>query len=305
MRKMEIGKSRRETKMREIKVAVFGLLFCLAIVTGCFADQVIVAKKVASAPVIDGLGDDPAWKEAVEYTTYDNVAKINMTLKAVYTDTEIFFLVSYPDADKSDTHKTWIWDKSKKMYKDGADREDVFVFKWNMEPKAVDLSLKADNDYKSDIWFWKACRTDPVGYADDKYDQYSSVQTKNATELTSRTGKKMYLVRNADSGTPSFEDVLYTDYQGDKMSRFKVKPPTGSSADIRAKGVWSEGKWVIEFARALNTGNKDDVQFDNSQSYLFGVSRYEIAGRAPDQEVSQPLYGSGDISEALTLQFGK
>lgn len=291
--------------MRKVKVLELAFLFYFTMVSVCSSDQVIVAKKVAQAPVIDGIADDPVWAEAKEYTTYDDVAKIKMTLKAVYTDTGIFFLVNYPDADQSDTHKTWIWDKTEKMYTDGPDREDVFVFKWSMEPAGVDLSLKADNEYKADIWFWKAARTNPVGYADDKYDQYSAMEIRNATKVTSRNGQTMYLTRNADSGTPAFEDVLYTDYQGDQMPRFSLKPPTGSCADIRAKGVWSADKWVIEFARVLDTGNRDDVQFDSSKSYLFGVSRYEIAGRAPDPNISQPLYGSGDIGELLTMEFGK
>lgn len=74
----------------------------------------------------------------------------------------------------------------------------------------------------------------------------------------------MYLTRKADNGTPAFEDILYIDYQGDKMPRFSLKSPTGSCADIRAKGVWSKDKWIIEFARAIDTGNTDDIQFDTS-----------------------------------------
>ena len=82
--------------------------------------------------------------------------------------------MSFPDSDESVTHKTWVWGKSAEMYKTGQDREDVFVFKWNMEPNPVYLSLKADNDYMADIWFWKACRTNPVGYADDKYHRFNA-----------------------------------------------------------------------------------------------------------------------------------
>jgi hypothetical protein len=45
------------------------------------------------------------------------------------------------------------------------------------------------------------------------------------------------------------------------------------------------------------------VQFDAEQSYLFGVSRYEIAGRKPNPALQQPLYGAGDITEHLRLIF--
>jgi len=103
------------------------LLICLTMATTCSADQAIVVKKVAHAPVIDGSGADEVWAQAPEYTTYDKVAKINLTLKAVYTDTEIFFLVSYPDADKSDTHKTWEWEETTQMIKQGL-TEKTYLF---------------------------------------------------------------------------------------------------------------------------------------------------------------------------------
>lgn len=77
--------------MKKITLLGVGLLLCFSIVMPCFADQTIVAKKVAQAPAIDGIGDDPAWVEAQEYTTDDIVANIPMTFKVIYTDTEIFF----------------------------------------------------------------------------------------------------------------------------------------------------------------------------------------------------------------------
>jgi hypothetical protein len=290
--------------MRKRIILYGSLLVCLITAITCYADQVIVAKKVARPPVIDGSAADEAWAQVTEYVTYDKVAKINMTLKAVYTDTQVFFLVSYPAAYKSDTHKTWEWDKAAQMYKTGRDREDVFVFKWNMESRPVGLSLQSDDSYTADIWFWKACRSNPAGYADDKIDRVSSIAIPKSTELTSRSGKKMYMLREGDSGRVASTDTLYEDYKADKMPSYASAIPTGSRADIKAKGVWAEGKWTIEFSRALNTGNNDDVQFDISKTYQFGVSRYEIAGRGPDPSLSQPLFGCGDISEELTLKFG-
>lgn len=288
-----------------ILMMVVGCLVITAITAISYAEQHIIARKVARAPVIDGNDTDSVWAHAKKYTVYDEVAKIDVTLKAVYTDTEIFFLVSYPDTDKSNTHKSWVWDKTMEMYRSGPDREDTFVFKWNMEANPVDISLKADNDYMADIWFWKACRTNPTGYADDKYHRLSVTKMPKVKRLTSKTGSTMYLARRGDSGRPAYEDVLYGEYKDDIMHKFNHTISTGSRADIKAKGVWSDGRWQIEFRRALKTGGADDIQFDTSKSYLFGVSRYEIAGKKPDPEINQPLYGSGDVGEKLTLSFGK
>lgn len=74
-------------------------------------------------------------------------------------------------------------------------------------------------------------------------------------------------------------------------------------ADIKAKGIWKDGQWTIEFGRLLVTGNGDDIPFDIKQSYQFGVSRHEIAGLEEDPEAEQPKFGMGDISENLTLKF--
>ena len=74
---------------------------------------------------------------------------------------------------------------------------------------------------------------------------------------------------------------------------------------MRAKGVWQNDRWTIEFARKLTTGQPDDVQFTPGEKYLFGISRYEIAGRQSNAKLSDPLYGTGDVNETLWLQFKK
>ena len=268
-----------------------------------FAEQTLVAQRVGKEPIIDGTDADPAWTKVKTITTHDDVADIDITLKAVYTGKKIFLLVSFPDPDESRTHKSWVWDRGMELYKMGNDREDVFVFKWNMGASPVDLSIYAENPYKADVWFWKACRTDPVGYADDKLHILSSKYMKDATELTSKGGKTTYLLRQGDSGVAAFRTKLQIEHVSDVVRRFIYQTPSGSRADVKAKGVWMDGKWTIEFGRALNTGNDDDVQFDLKKGYQFGVSRYEIAGRKPNPQLTQPFYGSGDVSEVLTLIF--
>jgi hypothetical protein len=269
-----------------------------------FAGQTLVAQKVNKAPVIDGMGNDAAWSKAQAIITHDKVADVDITLKAIYTDKEIFFLVSFPDPNESRTHKSWVWDNAREIYKMGKDREDTFVFKWNMKRQPIDLSIYADNPYKADIWFWKACRTDPAGFADDKIHILSSEKMEeDATNLTSKGGKTMYLVRREDKGKAAYKTELRVEYKGNVLPRFSLERPTGSRADVKAKGIWENGRWTIEFRRLLNTGNADDIQFDLTKSYQFGVSRYEIAARAANPKLTQPLYGSGDVGEELILIF--
>jgi len=278
------------------------LLFCTATLPS-FAEQTLVAIQSTAPPVIDGIASDPAWENAQVLTTLDKSNGLPIMIKAVYTAADIFLLVSFPDPDESRTHKSWVWDKGRQFYTVGNDREDIFVFKWNMEPKPVDLSIRSDSPYRADIWYWKACRTDGVGYADDKSHVYSKTEDRNATKIVSRSGETMYLLRAGDEGESAYQINLISDYQGDIIPRYTLKQPTGSRGDVRARGVWQNGRWTVELARKLVTGNQDDIQFAPGKKYLFGVSRYEIAGREPNAKLSEPLYGTGDVNEILWLAF--
>ena len=281
----------------------------LFIVTGIsspgFGSQEIPAIHVTAPPVIDGEATDAVWQNVQEIKTYDKTADLTITLKAVYTDAEIFLLINFPDPDESRTHKSWIWDSGRELYTVGNDREDVFVIKWGITPGTTDLSINADNPYQADIWYWKACRTDGIGFADDKLHTYSEKENSDATKTVSRSGKTMYLLRTGDTGTSAYSTTLQSEYEGDILPRFRVNQPTGSRGDVRAKGRWDKGFWTIEFGRKFQTGNEDDVQFNTTQKFLFGVSRYEIAGRELASKLSNPLFGTGDVSESLWLKFMK
>lgn len=265
----------------------------------------IICKKVLLPPIVDGDSADAAWEKAQPIVTHDDQADIDIVLRAVYTANEIFFLVDFPDPDESRWHKSWVWDKDREIYKVGVDREDLFVFKWNMRAQPLDLSLKANKPYKSDVWFWKACRTDPVGYADDRMQLLSSVSMKGSSELIDGKGRKMYLLRSVDGGKAAYQTLLPSEYGGYTLPRFKNVLPTGSRSDVKAKGIWRDGNWMVEFGRALNTGNDDDVAFDTKKSYQFGVSRFAIAGRGENFKLSQPRYGTGDVGESIVLIFSR
>ncbi len=278
------------------------MAMCIGFSAYSSADQTVTAAKVSNAPKIDGIGDESEWNKAVPVIVRENIANIEVTLKAVYTDKEIFFMVIFPDQDESRNHRDMIWDKEKKMYVIGADREDSFVFKWSMEPEPVNLSVYSDIPYKSDIWYWKALRSDPLGYADDKYDILSRTKVSNSNKVISKKGNTFYYGRYGDKGDAAYTAVEPPlDHNGDKIPMFKNVSPTGSRADVRAKGAWKAGKWTIEFGRLLFTGHDDDLQFDTKGSYQFGIALHEIAGQKPDSK--EKYYGAGDVVESVILKF--
>lgn len=267
-------------------------------------DLFLKAARTDKAPEIDGRKDD-IWQKAESIFAWDNIAKVNVQIKALYTSEKIFLLVEFVDPDESRMHKAWHWDRKEEMYVQGGEREDSFVFKWNMESGPAGLSIYADNNYTADIWFWKADRSDPVGYADDKSHVSSSEEIKKATRIITRTGKKRYLLRMGDEGEPTYYSTMPIEYKRDTMPRWQNRKPSGSRSDVRAKGNWENGRWTIEFARKLKTNHSDDVQFYVSQTYWFGISLSEIGGGIPRQELTNPLYGCGDVFNNITLSFSR
>ncbi|OHB32834.1 MAG: hypothetical protein A2X84_04195 [Desulfuromonadaceae bacterium GWC2_58_13] len=279
------------------------LLLLLAAAIPVSAGQVLMAGRVDSPPVIDGSAVDSAWSGARIVTVHDAVADIDITLRAVFSGDTLYLLGQFPDPTESRLHRQVIWNPAQQSYEDGPTREDCLVLKWSMVPHETTLSLKENRPYRADIWFWKASRTDHAGYADDKMQIYSTTRDKKAKLLLSESGTVFYLVRQTDQGQPAYQPILHAAYSRDRVDKYEYQTPTGSRADIRAKGLWKDGAWTVEFARKLNTGHPDDVGFSLTGAYPFGVSRYEIAGRDPEPEAETPLYGAGDVGEILTLKF--
>jgi hypothetical protein len=269
----------------------------------CYGEKKLVAVRTATPPHLDGSGDDSAWQHAPVLKTFDRVAGLQLEIRSVYTDSDIYFLVSFPDTDESRSHKSWVWDKGRQIYTVGNDREDTFIFKWHMGAAPVDLSLNSDTPYTADIWFWKACRTNNIGYADDKIHEYSEVENRDAARVFTKSGKTMYLLRVGDEGSSAYKIDLVSEYREETMPRYILTEPSGSRGDVRAMGRWQNGQWTIELSRKLATSHGDDVQFVPGRNYLFGVSRFEIAGREPNEKLSEPLYGAGDVNEPLWLEF--
>ena len=263
----------------------------------------LIATKVKIAPVIDGNADDAGWSRAKPLVTYDPLAKVRLTVRAVYTDDTIFILATFPDQTENRDHKTQVWVAEQSRYRIGYDREDTFVIKWSMETGPVDLRVDAEEPYRADIWFWKAHRTDHAGHADDKSHVYSSLQTPGSKPVLSRNGRRFYLKRPGDAGKAAYETIVHGEHVGDRAPLYKHGAPQGSRADVRAKGNWRNGGWTVEFSRKLVTNNPDDLQLDAGGAYNLGVSRFEIAGRKRNPKLQEPYFGAGEITRMLTLQF--
>lgn len=280
-------------------------IVCAALVTASLGAQAagLTASSTTLSPEIDGKVDAQIWSEAAPITVRDGVSDVNITLKALHDDQHLYLLAQFPDPDESRLQKPLKWDEELGIYTLGNEREDTLVLKWNMSDSQTDLTLKSNVGYLADVWFWKANRTDPVGYADDKIQVYSQRHTKGGKPLLSENGTLFYLTRKGDIGKSSYKQVLKAGFEGGVLPGYENVVPEGSRADIAAKGHWENGLWTVEFKRKLSTGNSDDVQLDLNKEAFFAVSRYEVAGRKVNPKLSQPLYGAGEVGEIIQLTF--
>ena len=290
---------------RSIAMLAMLTIFMLAFPLFAQASPSLKSIWTDTPPQVDGNADDAAWSKAEPLTTHDNVANFDIEVKSVHTDDTIYMLVTFPDATENRKHKLMNWDETKQRYITGPRREDSFVFKWHMLPIKADITLSSDTPYKADIWYWKSSRTDHSGYADDKIQTYQHVKSKGTRLFVSKDGNFFYLSRKGDKGKAAYAPKIYVKKTSDVVPKYTDETPEGSRADIKAKGVWRDGVWTVEFQRALRTGYSDDLQFKTDTSYYFGVSRYEIAGRKPTPETEEPYFGAGEINDLIELQFIK
>lgn len=174
-----------------------------------YPDGAVVSQKVTTPPTsnstVDALWNDVAGidmptvvaayditvdGEDIWWDAYEGM-QIDLNLKSVYTDTDIYFLATWNDAEDSKKRQAWYWhdtaDKWLQMGKKHPDEfgnlpayEDKFTVFWNMTMPNFNttgcatlchgqyMATNAPGDL-ADIWHWKRDRTGPVSQIDDKW----------------------------------------------------------------------------------------------------------------------------------------
>lgn len=178
---------------------------------------------------------------------------------------------------------------------------------------------------KIDMWHMKMVRTNPTGYIDDQYldsiryskdtkeaGRHSDPGTtpysnninaaKNAPNFTSTTQpaqtSKAYWIINSEK--QPFKDTYKAN---DEIAAIVASPPDGDRADIKAKAVYADGKWTMEYGRKLTTGSQYDVQFsDMKKEYSFGTAIFDNAGTRHSYEsgVSKLVFAAPATPAATT-----
>lgn len=246
----------------------------------------LVATKIASSPNLDGVDDDAAWRTAqplkldVRRAMPPNLGvKTEASIRAAYTSTHVYFLLSWKDPMADVSHKTWMWNSATGAYEEGKDREDMaaLAFEFN-GPFTADMLSPVEATW--DVWHWKAFRTNPQGYAMDKTHRYFRQQPDTkANKHKAIDGSDIWIARPEDSGNSvEKKREAPTKNEGERVQQYLPGIPSGSAADIGAKGKWADGWWTLEFARRLDTGEADDMAFSPDHCYRIAVATFDRTG---------------------------
>ncbi len=270
--------------------------------------------------------------------SYPGLAETTVQLRAVHTDTELFMVATWADPTHSLARYPWekqadgSWTQWKNRDSSGHENtwyEDKFAVQWGMGGDtfaaqgcysgchaAVD-NANPGKKYNppgelTDMWHWKAVRTEPNGQLDDKHVSFvdsGDCKGDNCRLGDEKTGggyKDNTFDKFADacSGDPDgslqvpcfmgpagqetvgddrywilvdqmlpFEDAFDA---GDQIAGMCTEPFEGSRGDVWTSARYDDGTWTLEIRRALDTGHDDDVQFtDLAREYPFGVAVFD------------------------------
>ncbi|MSP97562.1 MAG: hypothetical protein EXR29_10155 [Betaproteobacteria bacterium] len=221
----------KTTKLTLVAVAVAALFGC-ATNQDATPANVLVAARVAAAPMLDGTAGDAAWAQARPLTVkltdganFGGTGETTATLKAVYSGDTVYFLVQYADPTNSIRRGPFQKqaDRSWKKLQDPADKggddnvyyEDKWAMIWNINNSIAGFNEQGcavtchagetgkpyGNKYAAtagelgDIWHMKGSRTAPLGNVDDQYVDHTRFDAKTDPNAG----------RKSDPGGPEYQ----------------------------------------------------------------------------------------------------
>jgi len=262
----------------------------LAFVAGPLDAQqknILVAKKAAAAPALDG-SMDATWNAAPPLTVKVVGGKnlpggsTEVTLRSVYTADTIYFFAQYKDATQSLRRMPWqkqadgSWKKLKDPNDKGGDEnlyyEDKMAVIWNIsspafeqrgcmsachtgEGKPFGNKYTANAGERLDMWHWKSVRTGSVGQFDDQYVDNTRYDKDKAPEAG----------RKADPKTGGgYNDNVSDDKKGPKFALPGNKPAPPYWIVDAEKEPFDDGKYkagdeVPGIIVAPFTGDRADI----------------------------------------------
>lgn len=309
--------------MKKVGILTMASIFTLS-VSAYAADQTLVSTKAGSPIVLDGMADK-AWDAAKAITVsleelpyepsngYEGMRDTEVSVKSLYDDNSVYFLITYKDPTKSLERFPWVkqsdgsWKKLANKDSTGHDNtyyEDKFAMFWNISTKgfadegcmiACHLNEPGDSsagrkytasaDETIDMWHAKYVRSLPMGMFDDQYVDNNTDPKKNGGwGRKGDTGKGGYTNNdNKDKSAPAYMNLNAGD-----DDKYYVIP----SKKVPFVDVFKEGDVVPGIDIQPMMGGRADI-----------LSRNHYENGMWTLEVMRSLKTEGENAETQDVQF--
>lgn len=204
----------------------------------------VPAPHVMKSPVtLDGRNTEGEWNDVDPVTVplaYGSV--VEATVRALYTDEDVYLQVRWPDPTENREHHPWVWDVNEQGYVSSPRAEDsIFIsFEGGCEWAP---SLLQGYVYDFDGWHWLAARSDPVGQA---WDMDGTIQDQMIPGLNfdAYPARKSGMDWNVKFVDRHERTILHDDW--DELKRFYFYRRAGDTVYIRAEPDGSGARNLAE-----------------------------------------------------------
>ncbi|MDH5401574.1 MAG: ethylbenzene dehydrogenase-related protein [Candidatus Heimdallarchaeota archaeon] len=272
-------------------------------------DTMLVAYKTHETMTLDGADDEDSWKNASRLViqNYDGEA-VDVDMRFMHNGSHVFFFATWDDPFQNDSRKLWVWNATSSTYDNTGDNEDRFTVAWSNNDASIVCGHNpgTSDGMLFDVWHWKATRTAPAGWTDDKYwdgsgrhsdsktsggysDNSVVVQAGDASAITAKLGNST-AVSAYGAGDLPFWYANGTEIPWSSgtlggaweipttVGGYLTSLPVGSRGDVLTEAQFASSKWSIETVRKMDTGNADDIPFAVDGEYLFYFAIHDEAG---------------------------
>jgi hypothetical protein len=271
---------------------------------------------------------EAAWGDADSLVLSDVDGEgVDITLYALHDDTYVYMFASWNDATENNRRKGWVFNGA--TWTNLGEDEDRMNFAWSIGGEEIVCGHNAGGsgtgDMLFDIWHWKATRTAPAGWADDKFwagdgrhgdaksaggykDNSVVKQAADSAAITAALGNATDVSAFSDNDRPFWDatgaEISWTAGVNatpltDFITGYTTELPTGSRGDVHTGYEYTGTGWNVEYRRALDTGNADDdVVFTVGSTATFYVSTHNNS-----TEGAHYIYPTASSPGALTLEF--
>jgi hypothetical protein len=209
-----------------------------------------------------------------------------------YDATNVYVACTWQDIGQSDDIS--VWNKTGMLDADDAD--------WELLDGSDDrLAVGFVSGMYADVWVWTASNITHSNYA---YELNGTLSEFGVFEYVPDSGDLPFVINSngtdlSGNTKPIYDSAQQTisDYStipnGTMINGWFSQTPTGSQTDVTVAAVYDGTNWTVEFSRARNTGNADDLNLN-----LGGLSnKYFMISRSNNNDAEDMDFTLLDVDE--------